>query len=311
MARVGEGDHAGASWRHARGGLALDRCLVMAIVNVTPDSFFDGGRWIAEAHRRPNASVVLRQCRRWVEQGADILDVGGESTRPGAEPVEVETELARVLPIIEGLQADDELSQVPISIDTRHAEVARAALDAGAAIVNDISGLADPHMAAVVAERGAGLVIGHLRGEPATMQDHVHFEDLFGEVADELARSLARAESAGIGREHIVIDPGVGFGKTTAQSAALVGISTYLRARLQCPVLIGASRKRFLGVLSGDKAVEQRMLASVIAAITAASHGASIVRVHDVAETVEALRVQAGIEAALATSLSSSVGRSA
>lgn len=275
----------------------------MAVVNVTPDSFFDGGRWIAASGRRPNASVVLRQCRRWVEQGADILDVGGESTRPGAEPVDVETELARVLPIIESLRGDPELARVPISIDTRHAAVAKAGLDAGAAIVNDISGLADVGMAEVVAAAGAGVVIGHLRGQPATMQDDVRFEDLLGEVADELGQSLARAVAAGVRREQIVVDPGIGFGKTVAQSAALVGASGYLQARTGCPVLIGASRKRFLGVLGGRESAEDRMLASVVASVIAARHGAAAVRVHDVAETIEALRVYAGVEAELTAAL--------
>jgi dihydropteroate synthase len=281
----------------------------MAVVNVTPDSFSDGGRWIAASGRRPNASVVLRQCRRWVEQGADILDVGGESTRPGAEPVDVETELARVLPIIEGLQHDPELARVPISIDTRHAVVAKAGLAAGAAIVNDISGLADPSMAEVVAEARAGVVIGHLRGQPATMQDDVHFDDLLGEVADELGQSVARAVAAGVQREQIVVDPGIGFGKTGTQSAALVGASEFLQARTGCPVLIGASRKRFLGVLGGRESAEDRMLASVAAAIIAANHGAAAVRVHDVAETIEALRVHAGIEAELAAALRTAAGR--
>ena len=288
------GDERGC-WRHARGLLALDHCLVMAVVNVTPDSFYDGGRWIAG--QRPNTSVVVRQCRRWVEQGADILDVGGESTRPGAEPVDVETELHRVLPVIASMLADGELSSVPISIDTRHAAVARAALVAGAAIVNDVSGLADPDMAEVVSAAGAGLIIGHLRGEPQTMQDDVHFDDLLREVADELARSVERAVDAGIAREQILVDPGIGFGKTAAQSAALVAASRFLRARTGCQVLIGASRKRFLGTLGGRESAEDRMLASVVAAVIAANRGAAAVRVHDVGETVEALRVYAGVEA--------------
>jgi dihydropteroate synthase len=289
--------------------LILDHCLVMAVVNVTPDSFYDGGRWIAASGRRPNASVVLRQCRRWVEQGADILDVGGESTRPGAEPVDVETELARVLPIIEGLRREPELERVPISIDTRHAVVAKAGLHAGAAIVNDVSGLADPDMAAVVAAAGAGLVIGHLRGQPATMQDDVHFDELLGDVADELGQAVERALAAGVTREQIVVDPGIGFGKTATQSAALVGASAFLRARTGCPVLIGASRKRFLGVLGGHESAEDRMLASVVAAVSAASHGAAAVRVHDVGETIEALRVHAAIEAELEAALSRTRGR--
>ncbi|MFO7561244.1 MAG: dihydropteroate synthase [Enhygromyxa sp.] len=287
------------SWRHAGGVIALDRCRVMAIVNVTPDSFYDGGRWIAQSRLRPNASVVLGQCRRWIEQGADLLDIGGESTRPGAEPVDEQVELARVLPIIEGLRADPSFAAIPISVDTRRAAVAEVALAAGATIVNDISGLADPQMAKVVAAAGAGLVISHLRGEPATMQDRIAFDDPLAEVGEELAAALARAEAAGVEREQILVDPGIGFGKTAEQSAALVGASELLARRTGRPVLIGASRKRFLGTLSGGKPVEERMLASVVAAVVAAVHGAAVVRVHDVAETVEALRVHAGIEAQL------------
>lgn len=271
----------------------------MAIVNVTPDSFFDGGRWIAQSRLRPNASVVIAQCRRWVEQGADLLDVGGESTRPGAEPVGEDVELARVLPVIEGLRADPAFASTPISIDTRRASVARAALTAGATIVNDVSGLADPELASVVAEARAGLVISHLRGEPATMQEHIAFEDLLAEVGDELAAALDRAVAAGVQPEQIVVDPGIGFGKTAAQSAALVGASQLLMRRTGRPVLIGASRKRFLATLTDGKPVEQRMLGSVVAAVVAACHGAAIVRVHDVAETVEALRIHAAIEAEL------------
>ncbi|WP_258183102.1 dihydropteroate synthase [Enhygromyxa salina] len=287
------------TWQHARGALSLDHCLVMAVVNATPDSFYDKGRWIVSPAQQPDVSVVMGECRRWVELGADILDVGGESTRPGATPVDEATELERILPIITGLRADPELAAAPISVDTRHARVAEAALAAGAAIVNDVSGLADPQMARVVAEAGAGLVIGHLRGEPATMQAEPRFDDLLGEVADELGRSVARAEAAGVARERIVVDPGVGFGKTRAQSAALVGAGDFLRARTGCPVLIGASRKRFLAALTGGKPVEERMLASVVAAVVAATRGAAAVRVHDVGETVEALRVRGGIEAEL------------
>ena len=275
----------------------------MAIVNVTPDSFYDGGRWIAEARSRANTSVIVGQCLRWVEQGADILDVGGESTRPGAVPVDISTELARVVPVLEALGAREELREVPLSIDTRHAEVARAALAAGAAIVNDISCLSDPQMAEVVAAADAGLVISHLRGEPATMQQHIEFDDLFGEIADELGRAVERATLAGVRREAILVDPGVGFGKSGGQCAALVGAADVLAELTGCPVLIGASRKRFLGQLAGGRPVDERMLASVVAAALAASHGAAVVRVHDVAETVEALRVFEAVERERAAAL--------
>lgn len=305
--RKGPAGVSGGGWRHGGGLLALDRCRVMAVVNVTPDSFFDGGRWIAEAHHRPNASVAVAQCRRWVEQGAEILDIGGESTRPRAEPVDEQTELGRVLPVIEALRTDAELAEVPISIDTRHAGVARAALAAGAVIVNDISCLADPDMAGVAAEAGAGLVISHLRGEPATMQEAIEFRDLLGEIADELGAAVERAEAAGVERERILVDPGIGFGKTARQSAALVASSRFLAERSGCPVLIGASRKSFLGRIAGPQGgprpVEERMLASVTAAVLAAEHGAAVVRVHDVAETVEALQIRGAVEASLAEQL--------
>jgi dihydropteroate synthase len=291
------------TWRHARGALDLARVRVMAIVNLTPDSFFDGGRWMASEQRQANGSVVLAACRRWVEQGADLLDLGGESTRPRSTPVDLQTELARVLPIVERLQADEVLRSVVISIDTRHAEVARAALERGAAIVNDVSGLADPAMAEVVARTGAGLVVGHLRGEPATMQDDIRFHDLLGEVVEELLASVARAQQAGVEREAIVVDPCVGFGKTAEQSAALVGAAALLERETGCPVLIGASRKSFLGQWSrgpeSSSTPQQRLLASVVAGLVAVVHGARLLRVHDVAETVEALRVHEGIMAAL------------
>jgi dihydropteroate synthase len=301
------------TWRHARGAIDLSRVRVMAIVNLTPDSFFDGGRWMASEQRQPNASVVVGACRRWVEQGADLLDLGGESTRPGSTPVDVETELARVLPILDRLRADEALRGVPLSLDTRHAAVARAGLERGAAIVNDVSGLADPAMAEVVARAGAGLVVGHMRGEPATMQDDIRFDDLLGEVIEELLASVARARAAGVEREAIVVDPCVGFGKTAQQSAALVGASRLLERETGCPVLIGASRKSFLGQWSRvDEAKpgpDRRQLASVVAGVVAVAQGARLLRVHDVAETVEALRVHDGIASALARALAMHDGR--
>lgn len=286
-------------WRHARGTLALERAGVMAIVNLTPDSFSDGGRW-----HDPSGAVVLERiaasCRAWVEQGALVLDLGGESTRPGARPLEASEELARVLPVLERLRADPALCEVPISIDTRHAAVARVALAQGAAIINDVSGLADPDMAAVVAAGRAGLVIGHMRGEPATMQDAIAFDDLLGEIVEELGLSLARARAAGVARESILVDPCVGFGKTSTQSAALVAAASLLERELGVPVLIGASRKRFLSqwtheAASGQLDAAARTNASVAAALAAVAHGAVLVRVHDVEPTLEALRVWSGI----------------
>lgn len=288
-------------WVHARGRLVFDVPRLMAIVNLTPDSFFDGGNLLPPGRDDPNAAMAVRRCLGLVQEGADILDLGGESTRPGAEPVPPDIELRRVLPVLRRLRDDPALAQVPISIDTRRAAVARAALSAGAAIVNDVSGLADPEMAAVVAETGAGLVIGHLRGEPATMQHGITFANVLDDVGSELAHAVERALRAGVAGESIVVDPGIGFGKTAEQSAALVGAARDLAHATGCPVLIGASRKAFLGAITG-RGVDERMIASVAAAVMAIERGASVVRVHDVGPTAEALRVAAAVRRAYATS---------
>jgi dihydropteroate synthase len=271
----------------------------MAVVNLTPDSFFDGGNLLPPGRDDPNAAMAVRRCLGLVQDGADILDLGGESTRPGAEPVPLDIELRRVLPVLQRLHADAGLASVPISIDTRRAAVARAAMVAGAAIINDISGLADPAMAAVAAETGAGLVLGHLRGEPLTMQHGITFTDILAEVAAELVQAVERALRAGVEGDRIVIDPGIGFGKTAEQSAALVGAALDLAHATGCPVLVGASRKAFLGAITG-RAVGERMIASVAAAVISVEHGASIVRVHDVGPTAEALRVSAAVRRAYA-----------
>jgi dihydropteroate synthase len=285
------------AWVHARGLIGLDVPRVMAVVNLTPDSFFDGGSLMPPGGEDPNAGMAVRLCRGLVQQGADLLDLGGESTRPGSEPLAPGLELRRVLPVLRRLQEDPELAQVPISVDTRHAEVAAAAMAAGAAIINDVSGLADPAMAEVAARTGAGLVLGHLRGEPTTMQQSIHFQDLLAEVAEELIAVVERALRAGVANERIVVDPGVGFGKTAEQSAALVAASAFLARETGCPVLIGASRKNFLGAITG-RPVGERMIGSVAAAVVAVERGASIVRVHDVAATAEALRVAAAVRRA-------------
>lgn len=277
----------------------------MAIVNVTPDSFSDGGRWLDAGGEASDVARIVEQCRAWVERGAAILDVGGESTRPGATPPTRAQEQARVVPVIAALRADAALTELAISVDTRHAVVAKAALAAGASIVNDVSGLADPELAGVVAAAGAGLVIGHMRGQPATMQDDIRFDDLLGEITTELGQSLARARVAGIAPARIIVDPCIGFGKTGEQSAALVSSSAQLEARTGRPVLIGASRKRFLARLGGAKPAGERSLASVVAAVRAAATGAALVRVHDVDETLEALAVARGLDAAAAAHLRS------
>lgn len=273
----------------------------MAVVNLTPDSFHDGGKLMVDELDAPNVSVAVRRCEQLVAAGADILDLGGESTRPGAPTIGVDRECARVLPVLARLREHTALASVPVSIDTRHAEVARAALDAGAVIVNDVSGLADADMAAVVAAAGAGLVVGHLRGDPMTMQHEIRFGDMFGEIAAELAAAVERAVAAGCSREHIVVDPGIGFGKSAEQSAALVASAGWLRAAIGCQVLVGASRKSFLGALAGgprgDRTAD-RLVGSLAAAVVAVERGAAVLRVHDVRETVEALAVARAIRIA-------------
>lgn len=281
-------------WRHRRGELSLGRCQVMAIANITPDSFSDGGRWLVEADSPPAVSVVVKQCRAWVEAGATILDVGGESTRPGASAVSAQLERARVVPVIEALANDEKCRQAVVSVDTRHASVARAALEAGADAVNDISGLADSKMGAVVAEFGAGLVVGHMRGTPSTMQQDIRFASLVDEVVAELRASMQRARDAGVRDEHMLVDPCIGFGKTAEQSAALSLSAEVLEQGCGRPVLIGVSRKSFIGKLTGLP-VEERAAASVQAGILAAHHGASVLRVHDVIETLTGLELLRGM----------------
>ncbi len=289
-----------APWQHAKGALALERPRVMAVVNLTPDSFHDGGKLVAEGADAPNVTVALRRCQQLVANGADVLDLGGESTRPGAVPVSPEAECARVLPLLQRLAAEPTLAHVPISIDTRHASVAAAALREGAAIVNDVSTLADPAMLDVVAAGGAGLVIGHLRGEPARMQQDIRFADVLGEVTDELAAAVARAVAAGVARDRILVDPGIGFGKTAEQSAALVAASGWLRAATGCAVLVGASRKSFLSAITAAVGIDggDRLVGSLSAAVVAVERGAAVLRVHDVRETVTALAVARAIRIA-------------
>jgi dihydropteroate synthase len=223
-----------------------------------------------------------------VSAGAQVLDVGGESTRPGSQPISPEIEIARTAPLIEAVA---KRLDVPLSIDTRHAEVARAALDAGARIVNDVSGLRrDPALAGVAARAGAMLILGHLRGEPATMQERPHFDDVLREVGDELADSVAAARAAGVALDHLAVDPGLGFGKRLADNLALLAELGGLRQRLGLPLLVGPSRKSFLGSLTGDPAPE-RDRATLAACAVAAFVGADAVRVHDVGGAVRAVAV--------------------
>jgi dihydropteroate synthase len=258
---------------------AFRRPAVMGIVNVTPDSFSDGGEAFT-----PEAAV--ERARAHVEAGAALVDVGGESTRPGAEPVALDEELRRVVPVLERLDG------VPVSIDTAKAEVARRALELGAVLVNDVTALrGDPAMAGVVAGTGAFVCLMHMQGAPRTMQADPRYGDVVSEVAAFLEERLRFAVDAGIQEERICLDPGFGFGKTVEHTVALLrGLGTIVA--LGRPVLVGISRKRALGRLLGDDgATTSSTAASVAAAIAAFERGASLFRVHDVREHVEALRV--------------------
>jgi len=273
----------GREWRLGCGC----RTLVMGIVNVTPDSFADGGRCVTAQ------SAVVRGLQL-LEDGADMLDIGGESTRPGAVPVSAAEELARILPVIRSLR---ERTELPISVDTWKAAVAEAAIAAGATIVNDISGFAlDPALAEVVARTGVGCVLMHLRGTPQTMQQFTAYADLAGEVTAELAAALARAEAAGIPRERIVLDPGIGFSKTAEQNHDLIRSFGRLRSALGRPLLAGTSRKSFIGkLLPGNPPPAERVWGTAAAVTACILYGADIVRVHDVAE----MRQVAGVADAL------------
>jgi dihydropteroate synthase len=253
----------------------LPRPSVMGIVNVTPDSFSDGG-----LHVRPEAAAAA--ARRMLEEGAAIVDVGGESTRPGSEGVTADEELRRVVPVLELLEG------LPVSIDTAKAAVARRALELGAELVNDVTALGDPELAGAVAEAGAYLCLMHMRGEPRTMQLDPRYDDVAGEVAAFLEERLARAVAAGIPEEHVCLDPGIGFGKTPAQNFELIRRLDVLTA-LGRPVLVGLSRKSSLGKLFDPDARTGTLAASLGAAVAAYERGASIFRVHDVREHVEAL----------------------
>jgi dihydropteroate synthase len=266
--------------------LRLDRPRVMGIVNVTPDSFSDGG-----AHFDPEAAVA--HGLRLVQEGADILDIGGESTRPGADEVPVDEELRRVLPVIEQLVMR---TQVPVSVDTSKPEVMRAAVAAGAGMVNDVYALRREGALDAAAELGVPVVLMHMLGEPRTMQDAPHYDDVVGDVHRFLAERIFAAEMAGIDKKRIVVDPGFGFGKTTAHNLAL--LAQFGRfTELGVPVLAGLSRKRTIGELTGREAPDARVHGSVAAHLIAAQRGAKLLRVHDVAATVDALRVWVAVDA--------------
>lgn len=271
-------------WLCGRFELDLSRPIVMGILNVTPDSFSDGG-----SYGSPQDAVAAGL--RMVDEGAQVVDVGGESTRPGAEPVSIDEELERVGPVVAELAA----CGVCVSVDTRHPTVAAGALRAGAAIINDVSGFRDPAMALVAAGSDAGLVVMHMLGEPSSMQSAPVYDDVVSDVTAYLRERVASLTSAGVARERIALDPGLGFGKTTAHNLELLR-STDRLVELGYPVLIGASRKRFIGEITGVAEPEARLAGSVVVALEVVRRGASIVRVHDVAATVQALDMYRAIE---------------
>ncbi|HTT73900.1 MAG TPA: dihydropteroate synthase [Thermoplasmata archaeon] len=277
-----------------------DRPRVMGVVNVTPDSFFEGSRAL-----EPAAAVA--RALELAAAGADAIDVGGESTRPGATPVSADAEWARVAPVLGGLA--DRLA-VPISIDTRHPEVAARAIAAGADLVNDVGGLRDEAMRRVVARSGAAAVAMHIRGDPATMQHDLVYGDLRGEVFGALADATQRAIADGIPADRLLVDPGIGFGKSAEQSLELLLHVGELKS-LGYPVLVGASRKSFLGALGGGEAPADRLEAGIAAAVLAAERGADLVRTHDVAATVRALAVVAASRRLEARAPATAEGRAA
>ncbi len=256
-----------------------DRPRVMGILNVTPDSFSDGGRWAA-------IDSAIAHAERMAAEGADLIDLGGESSRPGADLVPLDEELRRVLPVLETLR--DRIS-VPISVDTAKPEVARKAIAEGATVINDIGGLRDPEMVRVVAESDAAVVIMHMAGTPQNMQIDPRYDDVVNEVRESLARSVDIATAAGISRERIAVDPGIGFGKTNQHNLDLLrNLPAF--ASLGCPLLIGLSRKGFLGEITG-RPRDQRVTASVVGSLASAVRGARVLRVHDVGPMVDALKV--------------------
>lgn len=266
--------------------LELDRPRIMGVLNVTPDSFSDGGRFTT-------LETALAQAERLIEEGADLVDVGGESTRPGAAPVDPEEERARVLPLIRALRASH--ADLWISIDTRRASVAAAALEAGANLVNDVSGLEDPDMAATCADHGAPVVLGHIQGTPQTMQRDPSYGDVVDEVAGFLSERRERLVAAGLAPERILVDPGIGFGKTQEHNLALLA---HLERLVPLgPVVVGISRKSLLGALTG-RPTSERLAAGLGAAAAAVLNGARIVRTHDVAETHDALTLAWAIHSA-------------
>jgi len=269
-------------FRCGRFELTLERPLVMGVLNLTPDSFSDGGRW-------PDTDAAVAHAMAMIDDGVDLIDLGAESTRPGAPIVPADLELSRLAPVIRALGDCGR----PLSVDTRKPQVMRAVLDLGVDMINDVSGFADPQAIAAVSASQAACCVMHMLGEPLTMQQDPVYRDVVSEVCQVLADRAAALQAAGIDRSRIVIDPGIGFGKTLEHNLALLADLPSLVA-LGWPVLVGVSRKSMLGALTG-RAVDRRLSASLAAMLAAVAGGAHIVRVHDVPETVDALRVWCAI----------------
>jgi dihydropteroate synthase len=265
-----------------------ERTLVMGVLNVTPDSFSDGGHYL-------DAGAAVERALEMEAEGADLIDIGGESTRPGSEGVPAETELGRVLPVVEALRGR---LKIPISIDTQKARVAEVALAAGAEMVNDVSALrGDVALGAVVRRAGVPLILMHMRGRPKTMQQRPFARDVMRDVTRGLREALARARRAGIPRSKVILDPGIGFGKSVEQNCELLARLAEL-ARLGCPLLVGSSRKTFLGALLGGAAENARVWGTAASVTAAVLAGAHIVRVHDVKEMVQVVKVAEAIREA-------------
>jgi dihydropteroate synthase len=266
-------------------GLSLEKPRIFGIINVTPDSFSDGGDALA-------LEDALRRGKAMLDAGADILDVGGESTRPGAAPVGIEDEIARAVPVVRGLS---DLG-AKVSIDTRHAPVMEAAIGAGATIINDVTALShDPDSLDLAVASGLPVILMHMQGDPGTMQDNPQYEDAAQDVFDYLKQRVAECEAAGMDRSRIAIDPGIGFGKTLDHNLDILARLNLYRD-FKCPVLLGVSRKTFIGKLGGDAAPKERLGGSLAAVLAAAARGVRLFRVHDVAETRQALTIWQAIE---------------
>ena len=266
--------------------LDLERPQVMGILNLTPDSFSDGGRFLAR-------DTALAHAERMVADGAAIIDIGGESTRPGAKPVTEEQELERVVPVIEALASE---IPVPISIATLKPAVMREAVDAGAGLINDVMALQAPGAVETAAELTVPICLMHMLGEPRTMQQKPHYDDVVASVCGFLADRVAVCEKAGIKRERLLLDPGFGFGKTLEHNLSLLRHLSSLGS-LGLPLLVGISRKSMIGSILGDVSVDDRLIGSVAMAMVAVNQGAAIIRAHDVRETVDALKIVAAVEA--------------